>query len=158
MVPLLLGTRHSFELGCFSLAGKPLGVLLTPLWTEGLGFRIPGTGFQSLSMEHGFWIQIVNGIPDSVSCIPGSIARDFPFHKQRFHAFRNSYSLNAKVKKQPPQPKTKYISGGCILDIVAALVYLFLRPLCAMMFKWSEKWHEAIKPAFCCRTNFKLLA
>ena len=45
-------------------------------WIPRLGLRnIPGTGFQSLSMELEFWI--VNSIPDSLSCIlefqrPGS--------------------------------------------------------------------------------------
>ena len=29
-----------------------------------------GTGFQSLSVELGFWIAIVSRIPDSLSCIP----------------------------------------------------------------------------------------
>ena len=37
-------------------------------WIPRLGLRnIPGTGFQSLSMELEFWI--VNSIPDSLSCI-----------------------------------------------------------------------------------------
>ena len=31
------------------------------------GVRIPGTGFQSLSVELGFWTPIVCGIPDSFS-------------------------------------------------------------------------------------------
>ena len=39
---------------------------------KGLGLQIPGTGFQSLSMELEFWIPIVSGIPESLSCIPGS--------------------------------------------------------------------------------------
>ena len=44
-------------------------------WIPRLRLRIPGTGFQSLSMEFEFWI--VNGIPNSLSCIlefqrPGS--------------------------------------------------------------------------------------
>ena len=34
--------------------------------------RFPGTGFQSLSVELGFRIAIVSGIPDSLSCIPDS--------------------------------------------------------------------------------------
>ena len=38
------------------------------------GFRIPGTGFQSLSVEVEFWISIVSGIPDSLSCISDSKA------------------------------------------------------------------------------------
>ena len=36
------------------------------------GFRIPAVGFQSLSVELWFWIGIVSGIPDSLSCIPDS--------------------------------------------------------------------------------------
>ena len=51
-------------------------------------FQIPGTGFQSLSVELGFWIPIVSGIPDSMSCIPDSKTRDSGFHKQNFSGFR----------------------------------------------------------------------
>ena len=38
-------------------------------WIPRRGFRILGAGFQSLSMELGFWIPIVRGIPDSLSCV-----------------------------------------------------------------------------------------
>ena len=37
------------------------------------------TGFQSLSAKLGFWIPIVSGIPDSLSCIPDSKVQDFRF-------------------------------------------------------------------------------
>ena len=47
-------------------------------------FRIPGTGFQYLSVELGFWIPIGSGIPDSLSCIPDSKTQDSTFHKQNF--------------------------------------------------------------------------
>ena len=30
------------------------------------------SGFQTLSVELGFWIPILSGIPDSLSCIPDS--------------------------------------------------------------------------------------
>ena len=50
-------------------------------WIPYRGFRIPGTGFQCLSVELGFWIQIVSGIPDSLSCIPDSKAHDSRFHE-----------------------------------------------------------------------------
>ena len=33
-------------------------------WFRGLEFQIPGTGFQSVSVELGFWIPIFSGIPD----------------------------------------------------------------------------------------------
>ena len=42
------------------------------LWIPQSGFRIPGTHFQFLSVELGFWIPIVSAIPDSLSCIPDS--------------------------------------------------------------------------------------
>ena len=36
------------------------------------------SGFQYLSVELGFWIPIVSGIPDSLSCSPDSISKIFP--------------------------------------------------------------------------------
>ena len=45
-------------------------------WTPRRGFRIPGTGFQYLSVDIGIWIPIVSGIPDSLSCIPNSKTKD----------------------------------------------------------------------------------
>ena len=51
--------------------------------------QISDTGFQYLSVELGFRIPIVSGIPDSLSCIPDSKAQDFWFHKQNFPGFRN---------------------------------------------------------------------
>ena len=46
-------------------------------WFRGLEFQIPGTGFQSLSVELGFWVPIFSGIPDSFSCIPDSTSKIF---------------------------------------------------------------------------------
>ena len=51
------------------------------------GFRIPGTWSQSLSVELGFWIQIVSRIPDSLSCTSESKAQDYGFHRQYFPQF-----------------------------------------------------------------------
>ena len=62
-------------------------------WILRCGFRIPGTGFQSLSVELGFWIPIVSGIPESLSCIPDSKTHDSGFHEQKFPRFRNLDSL-----------------------------------------------------------------
>ena len=45
---------------------------------------IPDSGFQFLSVELEFWIPIVSGIPDSLSCIPDSKAQDSRFHQQKF--------------------------------------------------------------------------
>ena len=50
-------------------------------------FRIPDTGFQSLTVELGFWIPNVSGIPDSFSCISDSTALDSRPHKQNFRRF-----------------------------------------------------------------------
>ena len=47
-------------------------------WTPRRGFRIPGTGFRYLSVELEFWIQVVNGIPDSLGCITDSTSKIFP--------------------------------------------------------------------------------
>ena len=59
------------------------------------GFRIPGTGFQSLPVELGFWIPwalLIFRIPKPR--VPDSkIFSDFGFHKQKFSGFRNSDSL-----------------------------------------------------------------
>ena len=35
-------------------------------------------GQLALSLELGFWIPIVSGIPDSLSCIPSSVNKIFP--------------------------------------------------------------------------------
>ena len=43
-------------------------------WIPRHGFRIPGPGFLSFSVEPGLWIPIVCGIPDSLSCSLDSIA------------------------------------------------------------------------------------
>ena len=51
-------------------------------WIPRRGFRILGTGFQSLSVELGFWTAILRGFPDSLSCIADSKAQDSGFHKQ----------------------------------------------------------------------------
>ena len=64
-------------------------------WIAYCRFRISGTGFQSLSLEIGFWtpIAIVSGIPDSLSCIPDSKTQYPGFHKQKFPGFWNPHSL-----------------------------------------------------------------
>ena len=57
------------------------------------GFHVVDSRFQvldskSLSVGLGFWIPIVSGIPDSMSCIPDSKTRDCGFHKQNFSGSR----------------------------------------------------------------------
>ena len=62
-------------------------------------FQSPGATFQSLSVDWlGFWILIVSGIPDSLSCILDSKAQDSRFHKQNFPEIR---ILQAKISQIP---------------------------------------------------------
>ena len=65
-------------------------------------FRIPGTGFQSLSKELGFWILIVSGLLKLYSGLQRAAQDsrfhkqnfpDFGSHRQKFSAFRNPDSL-----------------------------------------------------------------
>lgn len=51
-------------------------------WIPRQGFRIPGTRFQPLSAELGFWIPVASEIPDPFSSIQDSIAQDSGFNKQ----------------------------------------------------------------------------
>ena len=53
-----------------------------------------GVKNQCLSVELGFWIPIVRGIPDSLRYIPDSKAQDARFHRQKFPGFRNQGSLS----------------------------------------------------------------
>ena len=63
------------------------------------GFQIPGTGFQSLSVELRSWIPIVSGIPESLSCIPDSKTQDSRFLNQNFRPFR--IPLHEGIRKVP---------------------------------------------------------
>ena len=65
------------------------------------GFHAVDSGFhlldsRSFSVELGFRIRIVSGIPDSYTCIPDSKAQDSGFHKQKFPRFRIP---NAKISR-----------------------------------------------------------
>ena len=53
---------------------------------------------RSFSVELGFRIRIVSGIPDSYTCIPDSKAQDSGFHKQKSPRFRIP---NAKISRIP---------------------------------------------------------
>ena len=56
--------------------------------------RIPDPGFQSLSLGLGFWIPIVSGIPDSLSCIPDSTTQDSSFHGKNVPHFGIRFPLH----------------------------------------------------------------
>ena len=67
-------------------------------WTPRRGFRIPGTGFQSLSVKLRFWILIVSGIPDSTF-------QYFGFHKQNFPECRITRAKISRI----PEPAFPYV-------------------------------------------------
>ena len=48
---------------------------------------------QGMQASLGFWIPVVNGIPDSLLCIRDSKSQDSGFYKQNFPRFRNPDSL-----------------------------------------------------------------
>ena len=83
--------------GCFSPHVRESKTVLDS------GFHAVDSGFQlldsrSYTVELGFRIPIVRGIPDSDSCIPDSKAQDSGFHKQKFPRFR---ILHAKISRIP---------------------------------------------------------
>ena len=80
------------------------------------GFHAVDSGFQLLdsryfSVELGFRIRIVRGIPDSYTCIPDSKAQDSRFHKQKFPRFR---IRNAKISRIP---ESGFLYMGRILAV-----------------------------------------
>ena len=58
------------------------------------GFRISGTVFQSFLVELEFWIPILNGIPDSLSCIPDPKTRNSVFDKGKIYQIPDFTSKN----------------------------------------------------------------
>ena len=72
----------------------------------------------SLSVDLGFRILIVSGIPDSLSCIPDSKAQDSGFQKQKFPGF------SIQLQKFPEKP---FFSARQIL-------WEICRPICALLF------------------------
>ena len=78
------------------------------LWIPHLGFLIPGSGFRPLSMDRGFWIQLLVGFwIDSLGCIPDSKAQD-----SQFYGFRNPDFLLTwgDILSNFPQCRTNYVS------------------------------------------------
>ena len=58
------------------------------------GFWISGTVFQSFLEELGFWIPILSGIPDSLSCITYSKTQNSGFHKGKIYQIPDFTSKN----------------------------------------------------------------
>ena len=57
------------------------------------GFQVLVPDFQSV--ELGFWIAIVSGTPDSLSCIRIPMHRIPKFRKQKYRGFRDPNSLTS---------------------------------------------------------------
>ena len=85
------------------------------------GFHAMDSGFhlldsRSFSVELGFRIRIVSGIPDSYTCIPDSKAQDSGFHKHKFPRFRIP---NAKISRIP---ESGFLYMGRLSDAAGDLI------------------------------------
>ena len=74
----LANTLNTFITSCKGIQDIP------GFWIPCYWFQIPGSGFQSLSVELGFWIPIASGIPDSLSGIRDSKTKDSGIPKLNF--------------------------------------------------------------------------
>ena len=88
------------------------------------GFNFVGSGFQvllstSFSVELGFQIPIVSGIPDSYSCIPDSNAHDSGLHKQKFPRFRIP---REKIPNIPDSTCKNFLDFGILIPLYGGLV------------------------------------
>ena len=72
--------------------------------------------FQSFSVELGFWIPFLSGIPDSLSCILGSKGQDSGFNQQNVPGFR---ILQANISHIPK-------SGSPYVERYLYLLFIFL--------------------------------
>ena len=87
-------SKHRFKYKCSTKVSPHKSESKTVLDFE---FYIADSRFlQIRSVEPGFWIPIVTGIPDTLSCISDSKAQDFGSHKQKFPRLRNSWCENFK--------------------------------------------------------------
>ena len=91
-------------------------------------------GFQEVVFEFfarwlWFWTPIVSGIPDSLSCIPDSIAQDSGFQRQRFPGLRNpdflkwSDPLVVTWSNLVPREGKKPWERGCTVQSMRSSVY-----------------------------------
>ena len=66
-----------------------------------------------MSLELGFGITLVSRIPDSLSCIPNSKARDSGFHEQKSYGFP---WRTERIKKKYSELNIRCIDRGvCLL-------------------------------------------
>ena len=90
-------------------------------WILRCRFLITGTGFPNLSVEFQFLIPIVNGIPDSLNCIP-----DFPKPKIPDSTSKNSPNPNSLTCTESPGRTRvlmlKQLLQNCLLYIFFTLI------------------------------------
>ena len=110
-------------------------------WILSSGFRFPSTGFQSLPVEFRFWITIVSGIPDSLSCISDSEAQDSGFHKQKVPGFRIPQAKNSRILESR-FPYMVYEGRGELARRPYPTVLLFV---CFFVFFFPSMLHALIK-------------
>ena len=65
-------------------------------WIPFRGLWIPGAGFQSFSVERGFWIPCLSGILEYLSSILDSKVLDSGYHEQNFPGF---WILQARISQ-----------------------------------------------------------
>ena len=86
------------------------------------GFHTVDSGFQVVvipvrSVELGFQMPIVSGIPDSFSCVPDSKAQDSGFHKQNFPGFRIPQANISQIPESGfPYMGRESGTPGCITE------------------------------------------
>ena len=94
--------------------------------------RIPGTGFQPFYVALGFWIPIVRGIPDSLSCILNSKAQDCWLCKRDFITL---LILQAKTTRIPEFGFPLHVGRDTIPQTSNLVTWLLFTPLCWQPFR-----------------------
>ena len=111
-------------------------------------------GFQYLSVEFGFRIQIVSGIPDSLSCIPDSKGQDSWFHELKFLRYRNPdrpFAASDSRGTKPPRWRAKVAPGQdkhrkiTISNYVSLLFVLSQWDFCSPAWRFCTTWMASCK-------------
>ena len=71
---------------------------------------MPDSGFQTLSVQHGFRITIVKWNPESLSCFPNFNAHDSGIQNQTFPGFRIRQAKISRI----PEPGCLFMGRGVI--------------------------------------------
>ena len=87
-------------------------------------FQIPGTLFQCLPV--GFWIPIVSGIPDSLSCIADSKTQDSGLFKQNFpdSLTRDEGRYHELIHGSSHEKIDVWPGPNCVFNLLTLFLYL----------------------------------